>query len=158
LEKVLVSKLWPSTIIIHSFYKSISAKIIVNEKIYYVDQNGFNLTEIDNIPVDLPNIYPTELVFNSQGQADWMIRKVIELINEQNKLSLMVLNAYLESDEQRVRLETYDDIEIILPLSKNSKDIAASLQIIISRFRIEGKNIDSIDFQFDKPLLRFKDE
>lgn len=45
--------------------------------------------------------------------------------------------------------------EIILSLEKNLEEQVASLQLILTRFTIEGKGVRSLDFRFNKPVIIF---
>lgn len=53
-------------------------------------------------------------------------------------------------------LKTNNQIEITIPVKMAINTLSASLQLIISRFRIEGKIISRIDFQFEKPIIVLK--
>ena len=51
-----------------------------------------------------------------------------------------------------------DSVEVFMPVTADPSYLSASLQTIISRFRIEGNFIAKVDFRFDKPVVILKNE
>lgn len=46
--------------------------------------------------------------------------------------------------------------EALIPLNKSLIEQVSSLQLILSRIRIEGKKVGRIDFRFDKAIVTFE--
>lgn len=56
--------------------------------------------------------------------------------------------------DDRIQLETDGQNMIILPMEASDTKIKA-LQMILNRFRIEGKRLTKIDLRFEKPVVSF---
>ena len=99
----------------------------------------------------------TRAVFN-KNKADWRVIKAVSLINELNKKEIGVDSVGFSSSSAHIRAVVDDSVEVFMPVTADPSYLSASLQTIISRFRIEGNFIAKVDFRFDKPVVILKNE
>ncbi len=110
----------------------------------------------NNFVYKLPVIKTPLITFGLGNLADWKIIKAKEIIFELGKRSIFSDQIVIDDNSGNYILKTNNQIEIIIPLKMEINTLSASLQLIISRFRIEGKIISRIDFQFEKPVVVLK--
>ncbi|MBI3955603.1 hypothetical protein HY338_04095 [Candidatus Gottesmanbacteria bacterium] len=96
-----------------------------------------------------------ELILNLD-KVDWRILKAIKLVVDASKNTLSINKISLDEASGIYHLILVEGEEVEFSQEQDPYLIAASLQIIISRFRIEGKIISQIKFQFDKPVVVLK--
>ncbi len=73
------------------------------------------------------------------------------------KKSIPVLDIISETD-QALRLKLGKGEEVVFSRTKDIEEQVSSLQLMLSRFTIEGKQVSLIDFRFDKPVVVFANE
>lgn len=54
------------------------------------------------------------------------------------------------------KIELINDEEILFDSKKPLNAQMSSLQLLLSRFTIEGKRFEKLDFRYDKPIIVFK--
>ncbi|EKD90099.1 MAG: hypothetical protein ACD_32C00020G0002 [uncultured bacterium] len=102
---------------------------------------------------DLPVIKISKSDLSSSQKADWRIIKALSFLIYCQKQSILIDRILIDENKSLFHIFLADGVEVIAPQTGNASILAASLQIIISRFRIEGKIITKVDFQFDKPIV-----
>ena len=65
------------------------------------------------------------------------------------------LSDYILDDRGVIKTHQTDKLGIVFDLNQDLAKQVASLQLILSRSKIEGKSISSIDLRFDKPVVVF---
>lgn len=78
-----------------------------------------------------------------------------------NKLQEALTKNKIEFDllsrtDQFLVIRLKDGAEIIFSNSKNTNEQISSLQLMLSRFTIEGKRIEKLDFRYDNPVVSFR--
>jgi hypothetical protein len=132
--------------------KIISAKDEIN-----VDSEGILLYGM-RTSESLPQIEALNPINSFDDRTDWRILKAIKIIEETKLQELTFEKIFIDDEKNVFNLYSNDHQEIIVPFTADIPKIAASLQIIVSRFRIEGKFVTSVDFRFDKPVIKLASE
>lgn len=152
---IKVQKKFPDKIIIIFNSRPAFAQIISANEILFIDDQGYPTKSYQN-HINLHKIKIPNIIYNIDN-PDWRLLKSIKLINFLNNYSLQFSDIEITDTSQITGIIDLD-IRVFVALDKDPAQVAASLQTIISRFRIEGKNISSIDFRFDKPVVILKNE
>lgn len=86
-------------------------------------------------------------LFNPTPNNNYLI-----LLNQlaQKQIDISYLN-YL--DEETVEASLTSGIKVTFSLKKDPIGLVTSLQLILSRFRIEGRKINKIDLRFKNPIV-----
>ncbi len=84
-------------------------------------------------------------------EESFSTEKVNELLK---KNSISFSSVVFINDSFLVSLSSGE--EVILSSQKNLEQQISSLQVILSRFTIEGKKFSRLDFRYDKPLVTFR--
>jgi len=153
-KTVSFEKIFPNSLIIHLTLRRPSAIIETSSGKLVIDQEAKVLpVAVDNL--NLPIIAASANLFLDEEKIDWRIVKALSLLDNSSKQGILVDRISIDGDKTIFQVYLSDGAEIIIPAESDMAQIAASLQIIISRFRIEGKIISKIDYQFDKPTIIF---
>lgn len=107
-------------------------------------------------PNNLPEILLSNLQLTDYIRLDWRVIRSLKLIHNLQKKGLKATKLIVNSEEFLSEIIIGDDLTVIVPDNIEPEYLAASLQIIISRFRIEGKFISVINYKFDKPIILLK--
>lgn len=118
---------------------------------YLVDEEGFCLKKAS--ATDLPLVLVQELPKIAVGEKpeDRAITKAIEIIKELKLNLFEPKTAKVNPFNIEVRLE--GDELTIFSTFKELKIQINSLQLILTRAKIEGKKISRLDLRFDKPVV-----
>lgn len=155
IKNIKISKTFPQTLTLNVFWRKPQAKILLDDKIILIDEEG---KASAGYPDGLTEITGTKITLPASGSTDWRILKSVNYITVLSKSGIRVNNIYIFDEESIFILDLADGEEVKIPFQTDPDKVSASLQVIISRFRIEGKFISSIDFRFDKPLVVLKNE
>src|SRR3990172_3469846 len=110
-----------------------------------------------NIGGNLPDIRLNKLMLSSQS-SDWRLKKIVTLIDKLNNFNLHFSGINVNDNSSEITGLIDNSIQIIIPQEADPQEISASLQTIISRFRIEGKFVSVIDFRYSSPVVILKNE
>ena len=157
LKNVTSRKIFPRTLILNLVWRSPIAKVYANNSVIFIDDAGFPSLPLQNIDGYLPDIRLNKLILSSQT-ADWRLKKIVTLIDKLNNFNLHFSGINVNGNSSEITGLIDNSIQIIIPLEADPQEISASLQTIISRFRIEGKFISSIDFRNKNPVVILKNE
>lgn len=147
-----LSKKYPNTLILEIVNRKPAAKIQAGNIYKYIDHEGILFTDDDTFS-DLPLINIPEISIYKNQKADWRVLKAIAFIDEGVSRSIKIEQISGSDSDNVFTIKLSSGTEIMLPYTADIGVKASSLQLIILRFRIEGKNIDRIDFRFDKPVV-----
>ena len=147
-----ILKKHPNTLILQTFNRVPVAKVQVGNIHKFVDQSGFIFTDEDN-SVNLPLIVIPEITIYSDQKTDWRVLKAISFIVDTVDQGIDIEQISGNDSDNSFKIKTSRGPEIMLPYSAEMRSKASSLQVIILRFRIEGKNITKVDFRYEKPLV-----
>lgn len=157
LKKIIIQKKYPNTLLIFTVERIPIAQIKKNTLKINVDSDGVYLFEAGNVQ-NLPEIDADNIPLFENKKADWRISKSLELIENLYKNNINPRKIAVNNKDNQYSVYLNDGSEVIVPYETDNSAVAASLQIIISRFRIEGKFISKIDFRSDKPIVVLANE
>lgn len=155
IDRIIWQRQLPDRLLIELLVRQPSFRATIDGSTWFViDDQGVVLAQTDN-QLDLP-----ELVFSS----------VYRLEPGQQLSSPLAQNAFLLARTLKLLFVNFDMIRVEFPNrlwlktgptevffnpENNLKSQVASLQLILSRSRIEGKTPAKIDLRFDKPVVSF---
>jgi len=155
INQVEIKKKLPNKLIVHLTKRKPIAVIEANKDYYQVDYQGIILAKLDQ-PTDLPLIASGEVSVAADNHQldspvilsslDFLYQLLIKNI-EARRLEIT------DSRELTVFLKTGP--KVLISLDKNIKEQVDSLQLILERAKIEGKQIELIDLRFDKPVISY---
>ncbi len=121
---------------------------------YLIDNQGVVLDKTTDSQ-DLPLIILGSDPFLVKGDVfDDSVRKTVELFSGLRLRLLETLLIEISSlREAKIRLK--DSVLVLFNLTKEIENQLDSLQLILSRSKIEGKQIKKIDLRFDKPVIGY---
>lgn len=154
-ESVQLSRQLPQGILVTIIKRKPIGQASKDNNIFYVfDQHGFVFGQGENNPsLPVVNVYPEfPLALNLPNE---ILRKIVDLVRFLDEYQL-AFKQFEIPDNRTVKIKTEDGQELIFGLQKSLKSQVASLQLILSRSKIEGKLIKSLDLRFDKPVAIFK--
>lgn len=99
-------------------------------------------------PINFKTVnFTSKKLFNPATNNNYLIL-LNQLANEQ--INISYLN-YL--DNETVEASLSSGVKVIFSLKDNPIDLVTSLQLILSRFRIEGRKVNKIDLRFKNPVV-----
>lgn len=99
-------------------------------------------------PISINNLnFISNKLFNPAANNNYLI-----LLNElaKDQIGISYLN-YL--DNETVEASLSSGVKVIFSLKKEPINLVTSLQLILSRFRIEGRKVNKIDLRFKNPVV-----
>lgn len=151
IESLKITKQFPRTLILDVKERIPVAKITSRDDLY-VDHSGIILRGPAAYTA-LPVIFAANISVGSGQKADWRIQKAVSFIEEASKQSISVKQITLNDASGLMDIGLKTGTEVFVPYDADVTMKASSLQVIILRFTIMGKNITKVDFRFDKPLV-----
>lgn len=155
IDQVETEKRLPNKLIVCLTKRKPIAVVEANSDYYEVDYQGIILTKLEQ-PTNLPLIASGEI---SVMATNHRLESPVILS------SLDLLYQLLVSNIETRRLEITNSRElavflktgpkVLISLDKNIKEQVESLQLILERAKIEGKQIQLIDLRFDKPVINY---
>lgn len=154
LSSVSIVKNYPSTLVVNLHFREPVALVLGSSVQLYIDRNGVFLPFFKKNLI-LPTIDASNIAFAADHKADWRIIKAIAFLEDISKQGLFVERIFIDDETKMFLIYLTEGSQVIAPYVSTTSKIAASLQAIIARFRIEGKFVKKIDFRFDKPVVTF---
>lgn len=99
-------------------------------------------------PINFKTVnFTSKKLFNPATNNNYLI-----LLNQlaKEQINISYLN-YL--DNETVEASLSSGVKVIFSLKNNPIDLVTSLQLILSRFRIEGRKVNKIDLRFKNPVV-----
>lgn len=157
IKHVDVEKIIPATILMTLENRQPMAMVNNDRGKAYIDEEGIYLT---NITVDkiLPLIDIAKIPIYPESHADWRVIKALTLLKYLSEGNISIGKIMIDDNQNMYTLTINNSTKVLIPYNADASKLAASLQIIISRFRIEGKSVSSIDFRYDKPVIVLSNE
>lgn len=153
IKTVKLIKTFPQTLIIDLIYREPKAVVLSKNQKLYIDEDGIILSD-DIFPgLSLASIDASEIDVIVKKKGDWRVVKAFAILENLKQLSITIDQISIDNKNAVFHAMLPEGTEIIIPQTCNPSFIAASLQIIVSRFRIEGKMVTRIDFRYDKPIV-----
>ncbi len=157
INKIFINKSIPNNLIIQIIPR-IPIAIVSNDRIsMYVDEEGIYLTDLSDLG-PLPKIEIANIPIYSDRKADWRVIKALLMLKYFENGYISIQKVVIDDNNNMYTFRLLNDIQVLVPYNADASKLAASLQIIISRFRIEGKTISLIDFRYDKPIVVLSNE
>ncbi len=155
-SNLVIRKKLPDTLLIETKLRVPVAFLINKGRKIFIDHDGIYIPNLSNesgiyTEIEIPNL----LILNLDN-IDWRVLKAVKLAVAASKNSLTIAKINLDELSGLYHLLLAGGEEAEFSQEQDPYLIAASLQIIISRFRIEGKIISQIKFQYDKPVVVLK--
>lgn len=150
---IFVTKEFPNILKLNIFIRNPIVVLNSGSTKIGIDKEGILLFGIET-HLNLPKIETTSPIHNFTNYTDWRITKAAQILVLLNKESIIVDRIILKDSDSIFSIFLDEGSEIIAPYSVDPPLLAASLQVIIHRFRIEGKFISRIDFRFEKPIVQ----
>lgn len=157
LANIHVVKHYPHTLLITLEKRTLLAKVTQAPLTLYADTTHTLLPVLYFGEQDVPIIETTYLPLAAGQIPDWRIQKALSYISFGKESGITIRKILIPGNTSLIRLFLTDDTRVIVPQQKDPSQVAASLQHIVHRFRIEGKSVHEINFQFEKPTVLLKD-
>lgn len=151
-KSIHMIKILPQTIILQVEARVPVAQVVTSSEKIYVDGEGMIISQ-ENIYPNLPKIQIPDMSISPNKRADWRTVKASSFIQEAKKQGIIIEQIVANDATSVFTAKTLMGTEILLPYDTDIALKVSSLQVIVQRFKIVGKNITKIDFRFDKPLV-----
>lgn len=152
IKNISVEKRYPNILILQIDERHALVQVKNGIHSVYFDREGI-IIENKNVSSVLPIINADKISISEEKKADWRIMKAIKIVEDLQRVDINIENISTNDDENNFLVTLTQGEKVIIPYGGESANIAASLQIIIHRFRIEGKFVEKIDFRFEKPTV-----
>lgn len=158
IKDVQVNKKYPNILELSFDFYDPSAEINVAGGYFILSSDGRILSKNKNKGGLLPLIsYYQKLDYYSYSAGDYLdindIKTAISFIQSLKDLGLQVES--LDINDKDMLLCNVGDKKIIFSAEKNIALQQYELQQIVRQFKIQGKEYQSIDLRFDKPVVKF---
>lgn len=121
---------------------------------FLTDEQGVIIDEVDS-PLNLPKIFFSQGYELTKGiKLDSDFSQKAFLLAKTLRLFFVSFDWIRAEFPDQLILQT-DGTTAVISAHKNIKFQVTSLQLILSRSRIEGRNPVKIDFRFEKPVISF---
>lgn len=124
----------------------------------YLDNDGVYLETAEKNNLNLPQIKANGLGIYPDEKADWRITKALKYVADMNHFDLSLQEIDIDNKRNIFTLYLNSGEMAFIPQNSDPNYITPSLQVIVTRFRIDGKFIRSVDFTNDKPVVLLKSE
>lgn len=154
---ISIIKEYPNALRISIIIKKPIAVLKTNSAKIGIDKEGTLLFGMKT-DSNLPKFEITSPSYNLTNPTDWRISKAALIMVLLNKESILVDRIIFRDNDSIYIIYLDEGTEIKAPYNIDPPSFAASLQVIVRRFRIEGKFISEIDFRFEKPIIQLINE
>lgn len=155
-NEVEISKVWPNKLKLDIFLRKPVGRVSFDKKDYFVfSDDGMIISRQEEFDRVLPLVivyekFPLNLGVQANelaGAAGLFTALTVYGING---------SGYNLHEDGYLSIRLPDQSEVIFSLEKDMEKQVASLQLILSRSKIEGKPFSKLDLRFDKPVAVFK--
>lgn len=159
IKDVVVSKNLPNSLTLNLHLRLGEFLLISSPSAFVVSVDGRILNRIGNPErYQLPRIIDEPNHLGVGERLDPDIISLFSLIDRLKNYDISTQQISINRSVREAMIELTDGTQIKLELGKSDASISTSLQIIITRFRIEGRTPQMIDFRFSQPVVTFKNE
>ncbi len=156
-SEIQIQKKYPQTLQIQVLLKKPVIVIDTNTSPLYVSADGVVLSRVDKLEKDdLIHITDLQFQYSVGEKIPSEVVNIVVLSQELRDRLIQIKEITIDRKMQTSTIELENGTEVILLLFNTHDTIAASLQTILDRFRIEGKTIAKIDFRFEKPIVSLR--
>lgn len=177
IEEVTINKELPDKL--HIFYKLRQPAAILQQEItetlpegrqlqkseyYLIDEEGLVFEKITQ-KLDLPVIKVANSTAADSGATlgvstkldENLVAGALEILQSTKKISdFKIQNLKIFPDAQKVWVETSSGVEVEFGSEKSIDQQISSLQIILTKTRMDGKRVTGIDLRFTKPVVVYE--
>lgn len=154
LKDIMITKVYPDKLHLYILEKEPVAFLISSSSALLISEEGIILKKKDKKnEMNIPVIEGEKEGYKIGDKLDSLVTPILTLSKEINNLYIDAETIKIDKKLQEATFVTADGTQIVLSLTKSNTTLPASLQIIMSRFRIEGTKPSRIDFRFDKPIV-----
>jgi len=152
LATIEIRKKYPQTLVIIASLRSPIARLHTDTQEYALDRNGVVLSVSDSsvllprIDITLPPHVPGDTIYDSR------IELALAFIDALSNTA--PVERIFEKDKASLQARI-GETDIFIPQNGDPRVLAATLQTLISGFRIKGSLPAIIDLRFDKPIVTF---
>lgn len=154
-KTVVIEKDYPDSLQLTVVVRKPIAEIVPSSSPRYLDEEGVVLSQMASSP-GLPIIEASGIPIYGNMRADWRLMKAVMYIQLFHKEQIQMERIRMQESGSYYEMTDPDGLEVYVPYVENPGSLVASLQVILSRFRIEGKRLSAVDFRFDKPVVTFQ--
>jgi len=151
-KSIKMNKLFPDTLLLEVTMRNPRYLVVKDNLVFPVDEEGTILVGA-NYDENLLKIQVGNLSIFSGEKSDWRILKAIDLLKNMENQSILIDQIFIEDKGSLFLLDLSSKTKVVIPYNLDAAFVATSLQVIMSRFRIEGKFVNKIDFRFEKPVV-----
>lgn len=155
-SNLVIRKKFPDILMIEAKLRVPVAFLINKDRKIFIDHDGIYIPNLINVGETYTEIQIPNLLILNLDNIDWRVLKGVKFAVAASKNSIPIAKITLDEPFGLYHLFLTGGEEAVCSQEQDPYLIAASLQIIISRFRIEGKIISQIKFQYDKPVVVLK--
>lgn len=152
-KDLTLHKIYPHTLQLNITPRIPIAEVLTSNGSVFIDDEGIITASYAPTGKTLPVIDWLNIRPSKTSKADWRVIKAISLIKMGSVSSFNIEKITINDEQNLFQIKTSDGTNILINTKDDAQFIATSLQLIVERFRIEGKNISSINLRFDKPII-----
>lgn len=160
LKNFKVNKKYPYSLVI-SFQKDTSfVAIKTSSGFLYINSSGKILQKDKNNSGNMPILnYYQQLNYNSYNTADRIDLKDVlislHFVTKARELGLPALSIDIAGVDM-IRLNLQNNNNLIFSTEKDVNLQDYQFEKLIKQFKIEGTNFETLDFRFDKPIIKLR--
>ena len=151
-KSINIIKQYPDTLVLEVKARIPRYLVVKDSMIYPLDEEGIVLPGViydeGLLQIDAANLS----VFSGE-KSDWRILKAISLLKNIEKQSILVDQISIDDKGSLFLINLDEGTKVVIPYNIDAAFLATSLQVIMSRFRIESKFVSRIDYRFEKPVV-----
>lgn len=156
---IRLEKIYPDTVRIRVELDNPIAILTVDQGLFVLNNSGKIISKVKTDNTNLPKInYYQKLNYSSFVPGDYVeyndIKTTLVLLKKLEGLDLEVANVDINGLNM-IRLNLKSGV-ILATTEKDLKTQVYQLEKIIKQFRIEGKEFETLDVRFDKPVVKIK--
>jgi hypothetical protein len=153
LADIQFQKKYPHTLIIVPTLRSAVARLTAVSREVLVDANGIVLSDADSSSSNLPRlIVAIPVVRIGEIISDHRVTASIAFITGMQ--DILPIHSVSVEDDGSLRAKG-DKLDILFPQDGATPTLLATLQTLLSGFRIKGTLPTFIDLRFNKPIIKF---
>lgn len=154
---VVIEKSYPETLILTVVARQPLALVHVGAQVRAIDEEGMLLSYVSQHNTGaLPQLDAPGIPFYTDQKADWRIATAVTYLQLFRREHVSAKHMSVDTYWSQYQFLLEGNTTAVIPFSGNPGAIVASLQVILGRFRIEGKQVRTVDFRFDKPIITFQ--
>ena len=148
--EVVVKKKYPQTVLVQISERKPLAKVCqLSGWEFLVDKEGVIFSEITPETEDLKKVILELGLELTLGQT--LNKDVVFLIILEDPQ----IKSIKYIGQEGMEVQTEENLVVLFSRQKNLENQVRSLQMIVKKYRIEGKGLKSVDLRYDQPVVRY---